>query len=110
VSLATILEFAGHEVTVAHDGLDAVMKAQGFRPEVVFLDLGMPKLNGLDAARRMRGLPEGAGMTLVALTGWGQATDRERTREAGFDQHLVKPVHPDELMEVLARSRVTPGR
>jgi CheY-like chemotaxis protein/anti-sigma regulatory factor (Ser/Thr protein kinase) len=101
-SLATVLEFEGHEVTIAHDGQEAVMKAAGFDPDIVFLDIGMPTMNGIDAARRLRNLPTGGRMLLIALTGWGQASDRERTREAGFDIHLVKPVDLDAINELLA--------
>jgi PAS domain S-box-containing protein len=105
-SLATLLELDGHEVTVAHDGEDAVMKATAFRPTLAFIDLGMPKLNGFEAARRLRALPLGGQAVLVALTGWGQASDRERTREAGFDFHIVKPVQPQALAEVLSQRSV----
>ena len=108
-SLATLLELDGHEVTVAHDGEEAVMKATGFRPTLAFLDIGMPKLNGIEAARRLRALPTGGGAVLVALTGWSQASDRERTRAAGFDYHLVKPVQPQALTEVLAKHPAPDG-
>jgi PAS domain S-box-containing protein len=101
-SLATVLEFEGHDVTVAHDGQEAVMKAAGLNPNIVFLDIGMPTMNGIDAARRLRSLPSGERMLVVALTGWGQLSDRARTREAGFDIHLVKPVDPDAIRELLA--------
>jgi CheY-like chemotaxis protein len=71
---------------------------------VALLDIGMPRLNGYDLARRLRGQAWGRGMVLIALTGWGQEDDRRRTREAGFDRHLVKPVDPDALQELLARA------
>jgi CheY-like chemotaxis protein len=100
-ALATLLELEGHEVTVAHDGQEAVMKASNFRPELVFLDLGMPVMDGFEAARRLRALPGGDEVLLVALTGWGQPGDRSRTRAAGFDRHLVKPADPAALTEVL---------
>jgi PAS domain S-box-containing protein len=101
-SLATLLELQGHEVVVAHDGQEAVMKTGAFSPDVIFLDIGMPRLNGIDAARQVRSLPQGKGIMLVALTGWGQAADRDRTRRAGFDLHLVKPVDPEALARVLS--------
>jgi CheY-like chemotaxis protein len=73
--------------------------------DLVFLDLGMPKLDGIEAARRIRALPDGENIVLVAVTGWGQETDRQRTREAGFDLHLVKPVTTQVLAEVLGSRR-----
>jgi CheY-like chemotaxis protein len=100
-ALATLLELEGHDVTVAHDGNEAVMKASSFRPELVFMDLGMPVMDGFEAARRLRALPCGSGVLLVALTGWGQAADRQRSREAGFDRHYVKPLDAAALTEVL---------
>jgi CheY-like chemotaxis protein len=101
-SLARVLELSGHETQRAHDGLEAVATAEAFRPEVVLLDIGLPKLNGFDAARRIREQPWGKGMLLVALTGWGQDEDRRRSKEAGFDAHLVKPAKPDALRALLA--------
>jgi PAS domain S-box-containing protein len=100
-ALATLLQLEGHDVVVAHDGEEAVMKASNFRPDLVFLDLGMPVMDGFEAARRLRALPDGEGIFLIALTGWGQASDRQRSREAGFDRHLVKPVDSAALTEVL---------
>ncbi len=91
-SLAMLLKLAGNETYTAHDGLEAVKAAETFRPDVVFLDIGLPKLNGRDAARRIREQPWGTNMVLVALTGWGQDEDRRRSQEAGFDHHMVKPV------------------
>ncbi|WP_162672245.1 PAS domain S-box protein [Gemmata massiliana] len=101
-SLAEALRLLGHEVATAHDGLEAVAQAERFRPDVVLMDIGMPKLNGLDATRRIREQPWGREMTVVALTGWGQESDRERTRAAGCDAHLVKPVNLPDLLRVLA--------
>jgi CheY-like chemotaxis protein len=100
-ALATLLELEGHDVTVAHDGNEAVMKASNFRPELVFMDLGMPVMDGFEAARRLRALPCGEDVLLVALTGWGQAGDRQRSREAGFDRHYVKPLDTAALTDVL---------
>jgi PAS domain S-box-containing protein len=101
-SLAMLLTMRGHDVIVAHDGLEAIEKTQRFAPEIVMMDLGMPKLDGIEAARRLRALPGGSAFRLVALTGWGQETDRERTRQAGFDAHLVKPADPETLAAVLS--------
>ena len=100
-SLAMLLMMAGHETRTAFDGLEAVEAAAGFLPEVIFLDLGLPKLSGFDVARRIRGEPWGKTMVLVALTGWGQDENRRQTAEAGFDGHLVKPVEYSTLMTLL---------
>jgi DNA-binding response OmpR family regulator len=100
-SLAMLLRLSGHEVQVAHDGLQAVEAAADYRPEIILLDIGLPKLNGYDACRQIRGRPWGKEMVIVALTGWGQDSDRRKSREAGFDRHLVKPVHPDALTRLL---------
>ena len=91
-SLAMLLRRDGSEVRTVYDGLEAVAAAQSFEPEVVLLDIGLPSLDGYDAARRIRQQPRGKSMTLIAVTGWGQEHDRRRSREAGFDAHLVKPV------------------
>jgi len=99
--LAMLLRLDGHEVETAHDGLEAVALAERFRPEVVFLDIGLPGISGYEAARRIRALPGGAQIRLVALTGWGKQEDRRKSAEAGFDRHLVKPVDPDELQGAL---------
>ena len=100
-SLEMMLTIMGNEVRTADDGLQAVELATGFNPEVVFMDLGLPLLNGFDAARRIRQQPGGTDTVIVALTGWGQEADRRRSREAGFDQHLVKPVDPVALEALL---------
>jgi CheY-like chemotaxis protein len=102
-SLQMMLGILGHEVRAAHDGREAVRAAEEFRPDVAFLDIGMPGLNGYDVARAVRSRPWGRDVTLVALTGWGQEEDHRRSREAGFDQHLVKPVDPEVLQQTLAR-------
>ncbi|MBP1636553.1 MAG: arcB 2, partial [Acidobacteria bacterium] len=101
--LATVLEYAGHDVRKALDGRNAVSTALSYRPDVVLLDLGLPGMSGLDVARELRRHAETAGARLVAVTGWGQAEDRERTRAAGFDHHLTKPANPEELWELLRR-------
>ena len=91
-SLALMLEMLGHEVACAHDGLEALESAKRSQPELVFMDLGMPRMNGYDAARQIRNQPACNGVVLVALTGWGQEEDRRRSYEAGFDYHIVKPI------------------
>ena len=104
-SLVMLLELLGMDVRVAYDGPSALESAVGFKPEIVFLDLGMPKMDGYETARRLRQLSNGRDVRLVALTGWAQSDDRRRTREAGFNEHLTKPVDLDLLSEVLARRR-----
>ena len=101
-TLAMLLQIGGNETRTAHDGLAAVAAAEAFRPEVALLDIGLPVLNGWDTARRIREQPWGKKMILVALTGWGQEEDRRKSKEAGFDHHLVKPVDIDALMKMLA--------
>jgi CheY-like chemotaxis protein len=108
-SLAMMLRVMGHEVRAAHNGLEAVELAASYRPEVVLLDIGMPKLNGYDAARQIRQQPWGKNMMLIALTGWGQEEDRRRSQEAGFDQHLVKPVEPVSLEKLLGSIQAPTG-
>jgi CheY-like chemotaxis protein len=100
-SLAMMLRLLGHEIKTANDGVEAVAEAERFRPEVILMDVGMPRLNGLDAARRIREQPWGKAITIIALTGWGQHNDRERSREAGCDGHLVKPVNLADLEKML---------
>ncbi len=102
-SLATLLELGGHDVVTATNGALALECAERHRPEVMLLDIGMPMLDGYEVARRIRVEPWGRKITLVALTGWGQDSDRRRSREAGFDSHLVKPLDVDKLTELLAR-------
>ena len=98
----------GQDVRVAHDGPSALRGAEEFRPEVVLLDIGMPGMDGYEVARRLRARPESSGVLLVALTGWGQESDRQRSRQAGIDHHLVKPVEPEVLRQILA-TRGEPG-
>jgi CheY-like chemotaxis protein len=101
-SLAFILGGLGHEVAVTHDGEQALAVAREFRPEVAFLDIGLPKLHGYALARELRARPETRGARLVAITGWGQERDRQQAREAGFDEHFVKPVSVEQILEVIA--------
>jgi signal transduction histidine kinase len=107
-SLATLLELGGHEVVTASNGALALECAERHRPEVVLLDIGMPMLDGYEVARRIRVQPWGQKITLVALTGWGQDSDRRRSREAGFDSHLVKPLDMDKLTELLEKLPPSP--
>jgi signal transduction histidine kinase/CheY-like chemotaxis protein len=100
-SLAMLLKMFGHEVRTAASGAAALAAVEADKPEVVFLDLGMPGMSGLEVARRLRQAPGGSSLCLVALTGWGAEEDRRRSREAGFDHHLVKPVAPAELQSYL---------
>jgi CheY-like chemotaxis protein len=96
-SLQMWLQMSGHEVEIAQDGPATLAAAESFRPDVVLLDLGMPGMTGLEVARRIREAEWGRGMILMALTGWGQEEDRQRTAEAGFDHHLTKPIDPDRI-------------
>jgi CheY-like chemotaxis protein len=100
-ALTLQLQLAGHDVRTAYDGLEALTVADAFRPEIVLLDLGMPKLNGYETARHLRARPWGESVRIVALTGWGQPQDRARSAEAGFDVHLVKPVTDGDLFRAL---------
>jgi CheY-like chemotaxis protein len=100
-SLGALLRFEGHEVIVVHDGEAAVAAVREHRADAAILDLGMPGLGGLDAARRIRMLPDARNVRLIAVTGWGQETDREQTRAAGFDHHLVKPSDPADVAAIL---------
>ena len=104
-TLAMLLAMNGHETHTAHDGIEAVNATEAFRPDVVLLDIGLPKLNGYEAAQRIRGAPWGKSMMLIALTGWGQVEDRQKSIAAGFDAHLVKPVDHAALAKLLAESR-----
>lgn len=99
--LTALVKLVGYDVRTAHDGADAVEQAEEYRPHIILMDIGMPRLSGLDAARRIRRQPAGASVRLIAITGWGQEMDRQRSKEAGFDLHLVKPVEMDELFKVL---------
>lgn len=103
-SLATVLTLAGHSAHTARDGVEAVELAERLCPDVVLLDIGMPKLNGYEACQRIRQTPWGKDMFLIALTGWGQEAFRLRSTEAGFDAHVVKPVDSAALMRLLSRA------
>lgn len=102
-AVAVMLRMFGHDVVTAGDGVEALQLAATFTPDIALLDLGMPRLNGYEAARRIREQPSGRHMALVALTGWGQPRDRDSTRQAGFDAHLIKPIGSEELLETVNR-------
>jgi len=107
-SLALLLEMEDYEVCTAADGEEAIEQARTFEPQIIFMDLAMPRLDGLEAARRIRALPQGEHVRIVALTGLGQDADRQRTRHAGMDHHLTKPVSLDALQTVLRGLRLKP--
>jgi CheY-like chemotaxis protein len=101
-SLSLMLRVMGNDIRTAYDGQEAVAVAEEFRPNVVLLDIGLPKLNGYEACRHIRALPVMKGAIIIAQTGWGQEADRQKTREAGFDDHLVKPIDSIALIKLLA--------
>ncbi|HET9642654.1 MAG TPA: response regulator, partial [Burkholderiaceae bacterium] len=101
-SLAALLKPDGHEVEVVHDAQEALASVRRFEPDVVLLDIGLPGMDGYEVARRIRQAVHGVRVTLVATTGWGQQKDRDRSRDAGFDHHLVKPVDPQAIRRLLA--------
>jgi len=101
-SLAALLSINGHDTRLAYDGPDALREAERFRPDVVFLDIGMPTLDGHETAKLIRRQPWGRDMVLIALTGWGQSEDRRRSKDAGFNHHLVKPADPVMVTTLLA--------
>ena len=108
-AMAMMLEFLGNEVRMAHDGLEAIKEAEQYRPDVVLMDVGMPRLNGYEATRRIRAEPWARDVFIIALTGWGQEDDRARSHEAGCDGHLVKPVNLPDLEDLLARLKAARG-
>ena len=97
-----LLSFSGHEVRIAHDGTAALDALREFRPDVAFLDIGMPGLTGYEVAQAVRSEPWGSEVKLIAVTGWGQPEDTQRARKAGFDRHLVKPIDPAEVDRLLS--------
>jgi CheY-like chemotaxis protein/two-component sensor histidine kinase len=105
-SLTMLLGLLGNDTRTAYDGEEGVAAAREFRPDVMLLDIGLPKVNGYEACRRIRAEAWGAQVVLIAVTGWGQDDDRRRSLEAGFDHHLVKPVKPQDLMALLAELRI----
>jgi CheY-like chemotaxis protein len=105
LSLAMMLSIMGHETRTAHDGESAVATAESFLPEVILLDIGLPKLNGYEVAQLIREHAWGASMFLIAVTGWGQEEDRQRSSEVGLNVHMVKPVEPAALEKLLSELR-----
>lgn len=101
--LALLAQLSGYVTYVANDGLAAIEMAESVRPDAIVMDLGLPKMSGLEAARWVREQPWGKNLALIAVTGWGQEDDRRRSREAGFDVHLTKPVDSTELLGHLQR-------
>ncbi len=108
MSLAGLLEISGNETHTAHDGQEAVEAAARLWPDVILLDIGLPRLNGFEACRQIRAQPWSKSIVIVALTGWGQEDDRRKSLEAGFDAHLVKPADYSELTRLLDRLRPIP--
>ncbi|HEU5443871.1 MAG TPA: response regulator [Steroidobacteraceae bacterium] len=105
-SMSMLLEMWGHEVAFAYDGPSALETAQQWRPEAVFLDIGLPGMDGYEVAERLRELPQAKDAVLIAITGYGQDDDLARSRQAGIDHHLVKPVAPDALRSLIDSLRL----
>jgi DNA-binding response OmpR family regulator len=101
--LSLLLQSKGHETRVATDGAQAISVADEFKPNCVLLDLGLPRMDGYEVARRLRDRPYGSDVVLVALTGWAGRDIRSRAAEAGFDYHIVKPVNWDEVEKIVRR-------
>jgi CheY-like chemotaxis protein len=87
----------GHHTVVAHTGLEALEKAERFTPDIIFLDIGLPGMDGYEVARLLRAKPQTSHTTLIAVTGWGSEADRLRAKEAGFNRHITKPMEPEEV-------------
>ena len=103
-SMAVLLELDGHQTRIAADGMAALEMAESWKPDVILLDIGLPKLDGFQVARRIREQPWGAGMTLIAVTGWGKEEDRRNSRDAGFNGHLVKPASHVAILKIIAEA------
>ena len=101
-TMTMLLETVGHHTAFAHNGAQALSTAAAYRPHIVILDIGLPDQNGYEVARQLRLHEEGAGLFIVAATGWGQDADRERARVAGFDLHMTKPIDFGKLQEIIA--------
>ena len=108
-SLAMLLNVLGHTADTAFDGAEALQKASVYRHDVIFLDIGLPGMNGYDVCKSIRSQPWSHGITIVALTGWGQDADKRTSAAAGFSEHLVKPVTEADLSRVLTRSEDSTG-
>jgi CheY-like chemotaxis protein len=104
-TLSVLLQLFGNDVSSAYDGEQALEMAKELKPDVVLLDIGLPKLNGYEVARQIRLEPWGHHALLVAITGWGQTEDKDLSRGAGFDHHLVKPVDPDALLKLIQKRK-----
>ena len=102
-SLAMLMGLAGHETTICHDGLDAVDLAETWRPEILILDIGLPRLNGYEVCRRIRERDWGKSILILAMTGWGQDEDRRKSAEAGFNSHLVKPIDYNQVIDLIGK-------
>jgi CheY-like chemotaxis protein len=100
-SMSMLLQLWGHDVVFAYDGPSALVTAERWQPQAVFLDIGLPGMDGYEVAERLRSLPHAKGTVLIAITGYGQDDDRLRSRRAGIDYHLVKPVAPDALRSLI---------
>lgn len=100
-SLSMLLELKGHEVQTAGDGIEAIVAAGSFKPQVILMDIGMPRLNGYDAASKIRSHTWGVDIILIALTGWGQEQDRSQAQKSGFDHHITKPIQLEALKQLL---------
>lgn len=98
-----MLELMGHRIEVVHGGQEAIARVPDFKPQLILLDIGMPGMDGYETCRRLRALPEGRDAVIVALTGWGQERDRRLSAEAGFDDHLTKPLDTERLAALLGR-------
>ena len=106
-SLAMMLELDGHSVIRAHDGRTAIALASNEYPSVMLLDIGLPDIDGYELARRLRALPEADAALLIAVTGYGQAEDRRRAEDAGFDRYLIKPIEFESLRSMLQEDRAS---
>jgi CheY-like chemotaxis protein len=100
--LKILLEEEGHETFMAHDGVEGLAAAERLRPDVVLMDLGLPRIDGFDACRRIREQSWGKQILMIAITGWGQDVDRRKSQEAGFDHHLVKPVEASDISALMS--------
>ncbi len=103
VTMAMLLKLAGHQTSVAHNGKDTLAMLDDVQPEVVLLDIGLPEMDGYELARRIRAIRDD--VCLIAVSGYGQAEDRVRSRAAGFDEHFIKPVDSEVLLAFIARCR-----
>jgi CheY-like chemotaxis protein len=106
-TMSLILKKQGHMVKTAYDGVEAVQSAESFKPDVIFMDIGMPRMNGFDACKAIRSMQWGKSIHIIALSGWGQEEDRNKSEEAGFDQHIVKPIERRTLERLMNEAPVT---